>query len=307
MISSFFDKTKPINFLVLLGFVMVLFWATTFKFFGFVLKYDQLFEKILASIALVLSIFLLGNMVKTKKLTLDNSFAMLFFSILLMLFFSALKASNILFALFFLMISWERSLALKGEKNHKNKVFESALWLFVASIFVEWALLFIVPLYISISLFCGKQLRLWLMPLAAFFCVFILGMTMMLLFDAFDFLYEHYRFQLTLDFFLKPAYGIILYIIFVLVVVFIVFGKLGYRRLGRTLVLRLVFAYLITSILLVVFTVNQGNQIIVFSFFPTAVFLANYIETFKKQERKELFALACIVLPLIGFVVGLFQ
>jgi hypothetical protein len=307
MISSFFDKTKPINFLVLLGFVMLLFWAVTFKFYGFHLEYGLLFRSILGSIAVVLSVFLLGNTVKTKKLTLDNSFAMLFFSILLMVFFFALKEANILFALPFLMVSWDRALALKNEKNHKEKIFESALWLFVASLLVEWALVYLIPLYIAISLFCGKQLRLWLMPLAAFFCVFILTLTAALFFDGLHFFEEHYKFPLTLDFFWNPNYGIILFIFFIHAIVFIVFGKLGYRRLGRTLSLRLVFAYLITSIFLLVFAGNQENRIIVFSFFPSAIFLANYVETFKKQKRKELFIMACCILPFLGFVAGLFQ
>jgi len=307
MISSFFDKTKPINFLVLLGFVMLLFWVVTFKFYGFHLEYGQIFRRILGSIALVLSVFLLGNMVKSKKLTMNNSFAMLFFSILFMVFFFALADTNIVFALTFLMISWDRTLALRSEKNHKEKIFESALWLFVASLFVEWTLLYLIPLYIAISLFCGKQLRLWLMPLAAFFCISILVVTATVLFNGLGFFQEHYWFPLSLDFFLKPNYGVIIYIIFVFVIVFIVFGKLGYRRLGRTLSLRLVFAYLVTSIVLLVFTGNQENRMVVFSFFPAAIFLTNYIESFKKQKRKELFAMACIVLPFLGFVVRLFQ
>ena len=67
MISTFFDKTKPINFLVLLGLAMLLFWAATFKLQGFQLNYGEVFERILASVSLVLSIFLLGNIVQKRN------------------------------------------------------------------------------------------------------------------------------------------------------------------------------------------------------------------------------------------------
>ena len=308
MISSFFDKTKPINFLVLLGFVILLFWAVTFKLYGFHIQYELFFVRILASLALMLSVFLLGNMVKTKKLTSDNSFAMLFFSVLLLTFFMTMKSTKAIFALFFLLLSMDRALALKNEKHHKEKIFESALWVFVASFFLDWAIIYLVPLFIAISLFCGKQLRLWLMPIAAFVCVSILAIACAMLFDILDFFELNYRFQLSLDFFLRPDYGIGLYTVLVSVLVFIVFGKLGYRRLGRTLSLRLVFAYLITSFLLLFFSLNEeGRGIMVFSFLPASIFFANYVETFKKQKLRELFTLACIILPFLGFVIRLLQ
>ena len=79
MISSFFDKTKPINFLVLLGSALLLFWAVTLYTFRLDISYNIFFEKGLTTIALLFLVFLLGNMVKSKKLTQDNSFAMFFF------------------------------------------------------------------------------------------------------------------------------------------------------------------------------------------------------------------------------------
>ena len=307
MISSFFDKTKPINFLVLLGFAMLLFWAVTFKFHGIDLQYQQIFERILASIALVISVFLMGNMVKTKKLTLDNSFTMLFFVLLLLVFFSSLKRTESIFCCLFLLISWERSLSLKLEKNHKEKVFESALWILVASLFLDWALLFLIPLYVAISLFCGKQLRLWLMPIASIACMIILCFASTLFLDTVDFFSSHYRFSVSLDFFLKPKYGVALYIIFIFILVFIVFGKLGYRRLGRTLSLRLIFVFLVASTILMMFSSMEENGIVILSFFPAAVFLANYVETIKKQRIKEMVVLFCVFLTLTSFVIRLVQ
>lgn len=307
MISTFFDKTKPINFLVLLGLAMLLFWAATFKLHGFQLNYAEVFERILASVSLLLSIFLLGNIVQKKKLTLDNSFAMLFFSLLLFVFFDVLENTRIIFCNFFLIMSWDRALALKSEKNQKEKVFESALWTLVASLFVDWAVLFLVPLYIAIGFFCGRQLRLWLMPLAAFCCVLLLVWASMQVLVDTDFFRSHYRFSTSLHFFLQPNYGIIIYLILILIPVFVVFGKMGYRRLGRTLSLRLTFAYLVLTILLLILSSGNESGIELLSFFAASVFLANYIETIKKQRFKETLIIACIALPILSFVIRLFQ
>ena len=307
MISSFFDKTKPINFLVLLGMALLLFWGVTFKVYGFQLGYSIFFTRALATVTLLLSVFLLGNMVKVHKLTLDNSFAMLFFLALLLLLPETLKNGSVVFSGFFVLLSMNRAIALRDEKNHKEKIFESSLWLYVASFFSEWSLLFIVALYVAIHLFGGKQIRLWLMPIASFICVAILAYTVTLLLNNVDFFVEHYKFQIALDFFLKPDYDLLFYILLMLVVALLVFGKLGYRRLGRTLSLRLVFAYLVISIVIILVTGDSSSGLTLFSFFPGAIFSANYLETIKKQKFKEMALIACIVLPLLVFTLWLLQ
>lgn len=307
MISSFFDKTKPINFLVLLGTALLLFWGVTFKFYGFTLEYSIFFERVLATIALLLSVFLLGNMVKTKKLTLDNSFAMLFFLALLFFFPDTLKNSTIVFSGFFVLLSMNRAIALRDEKNQKEKIFESALWLYLAGFFSEWSLFFIVALYVAIYLFVGKQLRLWLMPFAALICIAILAFAFTLFLNDTDFFLEHFRFSVSFDFFLKPNYGLLFYILLIIILALVVFGKLGYRRLGRTLSLRLILAYLMISVLIVLANGNGGDGMELFSFFPGAIFCANYLETIKKQKFKEMALIASIALPVIVFAIRLLQ
>ncbi|MEM8927392.1 MAG: hypothetical protein AAGC45_04260 [Bacteroidota bacterium] len=307
MVSSFFDKTKPINFLVLLGAALVLFWGVTLRVYGFQLGYPIFFSKALATACLLLSVFFLGTMVKTKKLTLDNSFAMLFFLSLLLFFPDTLRNNTVVFSGFFLLLSMNRAIALRDEKNHKEKIFESALWIYVASFFSEWSLLFIIALYMAINLFGGKQLRLWLMPIAALICTLILAFTATLFFNNTGYFLEHYRFPIVLDFFLKPNYGMLFYILLMVAAAILVFGKLGYRRLGRTLSLRLIFAYLVISILIIVATGNSESGLELFSFFPAAIFCGNYLETVKKQKFKEITLLASIILPIMVFAIWLLQ
>ena len=307
MISSFFDKTKPINFLVLLGAIFILYWGISLIHSGFEMALEEVLLRSTASAALVLTVFILGDMVKIKKLTGDNSFAMLFYVLLLLTFHKGLMNTHLVFCCFFLMIAANRALALKEEKKQKEKVFESALWLLVASLFVDWALLFVLALYVAISLFCSNQLRLWLMPLAALVCFGILGITIAVLLDTPSFFLDHYRLVFSFDFFLKPNIGIVIYIIFAFVMAFLVFGKLGYRRLGRTLSLRLIFMYLLLGVLLLLFINKDDKGIEMFSFFPLALFMANFIETVKKQRVKEILVIVVIILPLLGLAIGATQ
>ena len=302
MISSFFDKTKPINFLVLLGSALLLFWAVTLYTFRLDISYNIFFEKGLTTIALLFLVFLLGNMVKSKKLTQDNSFAMFFFLGLLFSFPEALKNDAIVLSGFFLLLSINRTIALKEEKNHKEKIFESAFWLFTSSLLCEWVLLFLIALFVAIYLFVGKQLRMWLMPLAALFCVLMLSFTFFWVFDATDFFLNHYLFPINLDFFLQPQYGLVTYIIIAISIAALVFGKLGYRRLGRTLSLRIIGTFLILSIVIVIASSNDVQGLEFFSFLPASIFFANFLETFKKRKVKEIVLVTSIILPITVFV-----
>ena len=302
MISSFFDKTKPINFLVLLGSALFLFWAVTLYTFRLDISYNIFFEKGLTTIALLFLVFLLGNMVKSKKLTQDNSFAMFFFLGLLFSFPEALKNDAIVLSGFFLLLSINRTIALKEEKNHKEKIFESAFWLFTSSLFCEWVLLFLIALFVAIYLFVGKQLRMWLMPLAALFCVLMLSFTFFWVFDATDFFLNHYQFPINLDFFLQPQYGLVTYIIIAISIAALVFGKLGYRRLGRTLSLRIIGTFLILSIVIVIASSNDVQGLEFFSFLPASIFFANFLETLKKRKVKEIVLVTSIILPITVFV-----
>lgn len=307
MISSFFDQTKPVNFLVLLAALVLLFWGVTFFDHGFDLEYSFVFQQLLASIALVLTLLLLGNMVKSMKLTLDNSFAMLFFLLLLLCFSNVLTDHKIIFCNFFLLMSTRSAIALKNDKNHNKKIFESALWLYVASFFNEWALLFIIPLFVAINLFTAKQLRLWLMPIAALICVAILATAVAMLLENTDFFQEHYRFHFLIDFFTKPDYLLGFYILVTFGAALLVFGRLGYRRLGRTLSLRLILVCLILSTLCTIATGGSQNNMEMLTFFPAAIFFTNYLEHLKKQKFKEIVLLICIVGSLLTFTIRLFQ
>lgn len=118
---------------------------------------------------------------------------------------------------------------------------------------------------------------------------------------------DHYRFPVSLDFFLNPDYGFLCYAFLVLALIFIVFGKLGYRRLGRTLSLRLVFAYWMVGLIIVITTGDYHNGLGQFSLIPAAIFGANFMETLKQKRIKELIMIFSILLPIVVLILWLWQ
>ncbi len=307
MISNFLSKTKPINYAVLFGSVLLFFWLFITVDKGFEILLQHLPGFSIAMLALLAAIYLLGQMSKANKLTGANSFTMFFFVALLITYPRVFTSADLIYCNLLLILSAHSVLAIKNDKRIKEKIFEASLCVFLASFFYEWAVLFLIPIYVTMFVFDTNKVRLWLMPLAAFICVMAIAFTVLLLTDNTQFLLEHFKYKMHLEAFTRPDYGVFIYLLTSLILVVLVFWKLGYRRLGRTLSLRIILIYLILAIFLRLFTNNPGQDAMLLTFFSVAVFLGNFVETIRKDRFKEFFLTLSIVVPLIGFVYAQFQ
>lgn len=216
-------------------------------------------------------------------------------------------SADLIYCNLLLILSGHRVLTIKNDKRIKEKIFEASLCVFLASFFYEWALLFLIPIYVTMFVFDTSKVRLWLMPLAAFICVTAIAFTALLLTNNTQFFVEHFRYKVHLKAFTLPDYSVFLYIVTSLILVALVFWKLGYRRLGRTLSLRIILIYLVIAILLTLFTNSPVQDAMLLTFFSVAIFLGNFVETIQKDRFKEFFLTLSIVLPLISYVVAQLQ
>ena len=139
------------------------------------------------------------------------------------------------------------------------------------------------------------------MPIAAFATALLCGLAVTSVFGSTQLIWDRLQFKLQFDFFTDPDYGFLVYAPLSLVLAAVVFWKLGYRRLGRTLSLRIVLAYLVISLLLAFFT-DSTPYIGLFSFFAVAIFLANLIEIVQRERLKELLLVLAIVLAIAGYI-----
>tara|TARA_R110000744_G_scaffold200844_3_gene319974 strand:- start:1070 stop:1516 length:447 start_codon:yes stop_codon:yes gene_type:complete len=134
MISSFFGKTKPINYIVLAIFLFLFYFANIF----FQLKEQRINEviplEILLFVTLLLAVFIINLIVRTEKATEFNSYAMVFFVLLIVAFSDELVLQNVIFANFFLLLAFWRILSIKSIRNVKSKIFDASLLITIASL-----------------------------------------------------------------------------------------------------------------------------------------------------------------------------
>ena len=164
MISSFFSKTKPINYVVLL-FSFLLFYVAHYFLSESRVNYNLIY--ILILVAIMLQIVGVQEIVRLRKITNVTSFAMLFFVLLCIAIPKIVYFKDIVFCNLFLMLSLNRLLALKALTRVKQKIFDATLWICVASIFDSSALFFLIVVFFAVYVYGTKEYRSWLVPFVA--------------------------------------------------------------------------------------------------------------------------------------------
>ena len=307
MISSFFSKTKPINYVVLSIFLVLFFGF--YYFFGVsrsVLDDNHLLD-VLAVLALVVQMLLINEIVRTEKVTGFSSYAMLFFVLLLVVFPETMLDRNVVFCNFFLLLSLWRMLAVKSIKNVRSKIFDASFFIGIASLFIDWTLVFLALVFLVINLYDKGIFKNWLVPLIAIITVGILTFTIFLLYNDFQFLKEHYRFEM--GFFKENLTSFkmiksIIYNVLLLIVASLVFLKLRQKGGGKLLALRILFFAFLLSIIITLLSSNTTTSVLI-GFFPASVFITNYLETFKQNRYKEVALVILLFLPFFILAVQL--
>ncbi|WP_350289487.1 DUF6427 family protein [uncultured Croceitalea sp.] len=310
MISSFFSKTKPINYLVLLIFLLVFY---TINFFAFKNPSLDVVLFALVLIATLLQVIGVQEIVRKSKTTNTTSFAMLFFVLLCMAIPQIIHFKEVVFCNLFLMLSLNRLLPLKNLKQVKSKIFDATLWICVASIFDPWVLLFLTIVFLAVYVYGTKDFKNWLVPIVAIIFFVLLLVTFLTLTKNIAFLGNHYIVGVEAGFLesfinnfnLKPF----IYIVTVLGLILIVFIKQGYQGVGRIVHLRLLLVYFLVAVFVfsIQNTKTNNYMVLLYSFFPAAIFATNFLETLKKKRLKELVLVVCVLFPFILLIIDLVE
>jgi hypothetical protein len=303
MISSIFGKTKPFNYVILLTFLFVFYGVAVFLLFSVPYQQDILFEQIFSLGTLLFLIFLINFVVKRNKITETNSFAILFFTLLIVLFPEVLLDNNGILCTFFLLLAIRKLLSIKSLKKIKLKIFDASIWIVVSSLFYDWALLYMLLVFITIYLYQPKNIRNWLIPFIGFLTVAFVSYGVLTLLNKQDFIQNHYVFSIniTSDFMLewKNSLKLLLYILASLILFILTFLKLSKSGQGRINTMRLIAIFFFIGLMITLLeSFNEVTPILI-TFFPTSVFLTIYIENIKRSKLKEAVLILTVIIPFI--------
>ena len=309
MISSIFEKTKPINFIIVLVFLFLFYWSVQFYLLDYTFTDIEIAPSIVVLSILLFSVFVVDFVVKRNKLTGTNSFAILFFTLLFVVFPETLGDSNAVFTSFFLLLAMRRLLSIKSLKNIKLKIFDAGLWICISSIFYEWAILYLLLVFAAIYIYDPKNIRNWLVLLSVGFSFFMILYGVMVLLDEVSFMIIHYDFAINYDaiFPIKwwSSLKLSLYALLNMALAFSTFIHLGKAGMGKVIIMRLIALSFIIGIVVNFLVTSENTSAVMITFFPSVIFIVNYLESIKKPKFLELILIASILVPVLVFVTKL--
>ncbi len=291
MIAKFFNKTKPINFLVLTVLSLIIFILAVILQFGEEPGSGYILKNFLNLFLFLLFLFIHNFIIRKNSLTRNNTYALLFFILLFALFPYAITNYKLLISNFFIFFSVRRIYSIRSGINIKSKLFDSALWIGIAAMIYNWSILFLFLIYIAIFIFRELKWNYFFIPLIGFitpvylFFVYELTAGKEILFKdlwAFNrsFDYSNYN-HISL---LLPISIILVFIIWSIYPTLSV--ALTAKKKRRSSFILLLFHLVITMIIALLAPVKNGSEFL-FLFFPFSVLMANYLQIIKENWFKE--------------------
>ena len=299
MITSVFKKSTLLNNALVL--VLLLFFFFMYQTSDLLTTTSaQGFSKTATLILLLLASFFLVNFtVKKNNLTKNSSYTILFFLLLLLIFPSIFINSNLLFANFFLLLAIRRLISLQTLKAPKEKIFDASMWIFIASLFHFWCILFILLVYISIFFHVSRDYRNWLLPFVAFFATSVIFLFAALAFDKtwIAHIINQTQTNFELDYFTNNYQNIALSFFVVIGLYFLL--SLVLSLTNKPLILqasykKMIFGFLI-GVAIFLISPDKNNEMLIFTFMPLSVMCTTNIEYSQSQMYQEIVLLLLIV------------
>ena len=305
MIASLFNKSRPINYVLISLLLVVFYFLYLTKDFSWTEYYFTIVQKIGLLLVLIVSLFLVRFITKRNGLSKDNSYAAFLFFIFLILFPTTLVNINIILANFFLLLALRRLISMQSLVTPKEKIFDASFWIFVASLFHFWCILFLILVFISIIFHVSRDYRNWLIPFIAFFAVLILFVLAVLIVDrdllafvvekmqiSFDFTYFENVFQnIALAFFSSVA------VLFFATQVL----ALQNRPLNMQASYKKILFTFLLGVAVYVLSASKNNSFLIITFFPLSVLGTNFLEGLDNKWVKESVLGGLVLITLIIF------
>ena len=306
MISSIFGQSKPINYIIILGFLFLFYGLLSAGDISQIKSIESVLLQLIILGVLLFSVMVVNFIVKRNQISGTNDFTIFYYALLIILFPDVLQDSNAILSSFFLLLAMRRLISLKSLKNIKLKIFDATFWIVAGSLFYDWVLLFLVLVFICIYVYEPKNIRNWLVPLISLTAAFIIVYMFLILTGNTAFITNHYRFSFSTDSnilsSIQGSVKIFLYTLLVIMAAIVSFVKLRKLGMGKIVTMRIITIAFIIGMIITVLKSSETISPIMITFFPASILFTKYVEVIKKINIKEVTLILSLVVPFMVFL-----
>lgn len=306
MITNFFKQAKPIHFVLISTFLLLVFVASKMYAIHEPLTI-RLFAKQSFYFAIVLaSLFLLDFFASRNSLTKKNSYKLLMFALFMAMLPETLLNSRTLLANFFILLALRRIISLRTQKEIKKKLFDAAFWISIATLLYFWAILFFILIFAAMIVYSIVNIKNWVVPLTGILAVVIVWVSVMLVlnYDFTDYFDELFIFSFDFT-------GLNSARIIISTTILISYGTWGsfyfIKHLkDKSKSLRPSFALIIISsfisLLIILISPYKDGSEFIFMFAPLSIIMTNYLEVTKEKWFQEVLVWVLVLIPAIFLI-----
>jgi hypothetical protein len=202
-------------------------------------------------------------------------------------------------------LALRRLISLQSLKASKEKIFDASLWIFLATLFHFWSIIFIVLVFISIIFHVSRDYRNWILPFIAFFIALIMFMLFATVFnlDVIEYVLKSVKINFEINYFTNSYQNGALSIYATVALFFVVsmFSTLSNRpQLLHTSYKKIIASFFI-GVLIYVISANKSNDLLVFTFAPLAMMATSHIEIPQEKLKQEIVLFVLIACSLFAF------
>ncbi len=303
MIANFFSKTKPVNTLAIVTLLLGIYLLSSIINFdgdfglAFFLKRSSFF------LLLLVVLFMVNFIIRKNNLTKDNSYTLLIYVILIGMFPFTVLNFTLVGINFLLLLSYRRIYSLRTQKDVKEKLFDSSLWIGIASVLYPWCAILLILVFFAAYVFGKWTWRNALIPLIGFVTPLVIYLAYLIFTDVPFLMATVLNFEMHLDFTSYNVFKLLipLAIIIALLLWAIIptsFKIIAVNNEFRSSWQLLVFHFFLLVLIIIPWPEKNGSELL-FLFFPMAIIFTNYLQLVEERWFKEVF-LFCLLFLTIG-------
>lgn len=291
MIANFFNQTKPINFLLLSILVFFIYLAALINADSAPLNFYFFAKNSLFIFLAILTVFVINFIIRKNALTGDNSFGILFYILMSSYFPSSYINDGVFISNFVLLFAFRRIYSLRSSIETKEKIFDSAFWIGIASMFYIWSMFYLILVYAAILIFRKIEWRNFVVPILGVLTPIFLSYTYLLAFDDLERFNNLWELTFDLNFEVYNSYHFMIPLALIGIVAIIAIVPTTKRSLLAKIDFKatwtLLIAHILISVLVVMLAPEKNGSELIFLFFPLSILFANYVQVINRYWVKE--------------------
>jgi len=303
MLTSFFSKSKPVNFLAVTIFMAVFYISANLLELLNALDLSVWGTKIGVFVCFILSVTVLNFIAKKNDLTKRSAFKIVIFAVFSVSFLAILQNNQVILANLSILLALRRIISLKSRKDIPQKIFDATFWICIASLFYFWAILFLFIVFVGILVHAANNFKNWLIPLVVFCTVAALVTSFHILAysdfytlgkwfqeSSFDFkLYQNLQLLIPLSIIIGLGLWTLFYYL----------GLMQKSSINSRPTYVLVLFTLAIAVLVAIFSPTKDGSELIFLFVPLSLIISNYFEGRKEKIFKEILLIGLVLMPIL--------